>query len=632
MARTRPRPLLRTLASRLGVTAGYTDVAGRRRHTSDTTREALVAALGWDGSSEEAASRSLRALGQEAAGRGAEPEDDPRLCCVDVSGRAFGVMANLWTVRSASNWGVGDMGDLAALARWAGQGGAAFVGINPLHALHDRTGALSPYSPVSRLFRDPLYIDVPGIPELGTCDEAGRLIAAPGFQGALAAVRRADRLDRGHVMALKWPVLEALARARDADDPAFRAFVARGGETLDAFATFLALDEHFASRAADWRAWPPEYRRPDGPAVRAFRARHASRVAFHRYVQFELDRQLAAAARAASGLAIGLSGDLAIGSAPGGFDSWAFPDLFVSGVYLGAPPDDYSTVGQDWGLPPVNPGRLAADGYRFWTLLLRHALEHMGALRIDHSMGLLRQFWIPAGRPAGEGAYVRFPAAALLRILARESRRHNAVIVAEDLGTVPQGFGALLRRWGLLSTRVLYFEQDRRGQFRPASRYSPRALVLATTHDHPPLVGYWQGRDLDLRHGVGALAEPGAVEAARAQRDRERRALLRRLRAEGLGPPAGAPTPRDLVVGVYGFLARTPAPLVGAALDDLAAEREPLNLPGIALERFPSWTRRMHKAREEIARDPLARAVLAVLREGRGRPRPRPRRRPPGRK
>jgi 4-alpha-glucanotransferase len=336
-------------------------------------------------------------------------------------------------------------------------------------------------------------------------------------------------------------------------------------------------------------------------------------VDFHCYVQFELDRQLGAVAEEADGLGLGLLGDLALGSAPDGADTWMFPELFVEGARLGAPPDDYSATGQEWGLPPIDPLRLAADGYRYWTLLLRHALQHMGALRLDHVMGLFRQFWIPRGRPAADGAYVRFPAEELLGILALESERRGAVIIGEDLGTVPPGLPARLARRGVLSTRVLYFQRGRTG-FRPAARYSPRALVTATTHDHPPLAAFWTGRDLELRHAAGALS---AVELAEAQRTREgeRRSLLRRLQREGHWAPGRPLNDTFAVVGaVHRFLARTPAPLLGVMLDDLTGETDPVNLPGVGQDRYANWSRRSRISLDTLRESPAGIAALRAAR------------------
>lgn len=548
--------------------------------------------------------------------------------------RAFGLWTNLYSLRSERGTGVGDLSHLARLVEWAAERGGAFVGVNPLHAIHDRGLDVSPYAPVSRLFRNPLYLDDEVVPELAVSDEARAAFASAAT--ARAALRCGDRIDYAGVMAARRPVHEALHRAftrthAAADTPrgrAFRAFCAAQGTALEDFATFAALAERLEAEGypRDWRRWPRALQHPDGAAVRSFREQHRALVDLEMYLQFELDRQLAqVAGRAAEcGLEIGLYSDLALGSAPSGFDTWAHRELFVEGVSVGAPPDDYNDAGQDWGFPPLCPARLARDGYAYWTRILRVAFEHAGALRIDHILGLFRQWWVPPGCTPAEGVYVRFPHEALLAVLAMESYRAGAIVIGEDLGTVPRRVPPALARRGVLSSRVLLFERERSGRFRPASRYSRRALVTANTHDFPPLQGWWRGRDLALRRALHVLPDDAALAAARGERAADRRALLSRLRAAGVlaaeeatraGEPATAPgDDRAPVVAIHRFLATTPCPLLGISLDDLAGEEDPVNLPGVPTDRWPSWQRRMGRSLEEIVNDPKARAILDAVR------------------
>jgi 4-alpha-glucanotransferase len=390
------------------------------------------------------------------------------------------------------------------------------------------------------------------------------------------------------------------------------AYRRRHGDALEHFATFMALADRFG---ADWRAWPAAYRSPAAAAVDEFRRTHDDAVDEHRYLQFELDRQLATlGGDARASLGIGVYGDLALGSAPGGADTWSRPGLFATEVRLGAPPDDYSATGQEWGLPPLRPRALRASGHQYWIALVRSAMQHVGALRLDHVMGLFRQYWIPPGGDGRDGAYVRFPADELLAVLTLESRRSGALVVGEDLGTVPRGLTNTLRRRGILSTRVLYFERDRRGHFRPSSAYSARAIVTATTHDHPPLAGFWRGTDLDLRADRGTLNR-AELERAREERRTSRDRLRARLAAEGF-PLDDDPTPEQLAAAVYGFLARTPAPLLGIALDDLTGETVPVNLPGVGMDRYRSWSRRLAVPVEQLARSPVVEAVVASVTRG----------------
>jgi 4-alpha-glucanotransferase len=542
--------------------------------------------------------------------------------------RVFGLCANLYTVRSRANWGAGDLGDLGRLVDWGAAHGAAFVGVNPLHALRNTGGEVSPYRPISRLFRNVLYLDMARVPELADSAAARARLRSRAHTAALAAWRAGDRVDYGGVATAKLAVGRLLHRAfvirhracGTARGRAYAAFRARHGDVLRDFATFLALDAvHTAAGKAPgaWRSWPAGHRDPRAPAVAAFRVAHADEVDFHCYLQFVLEEQLGAAAARArtAGMPIGVYQDLAIGSSPDGSDPWAFPALFLDGASVGAPPDDYAPTGQDWSLPALDPHALTAGGYRYWTHLLRNALTHAGALRVDHVMGLLRQYWIPAGRPGTEGAYVRFPADDLLGILALEATRAGALVVGEDIGTVPAGFSHLMARWGILSSRVLYFERTSRGAFRAASRYTPRALATANTHDHVPLAGWWAGRDLALRRDFGFIDGAAAYDDARAARARERTALRRRLVADGALPArVGAPSDAVLRGAVHRFLCGTPAALVGVALDDLAGETEPVNVPGVGGDRYSSWTRRMRVSLEGLATTPAVATALAGTR------------------
>lgn len=541
---------------------------------------------------------------------------------------AFGLWANLYTVRSGTNAGFGDLTDLGALLAWCGEVGGAFVGVNPLHAIAGRGLAITPYSPTSRLYRNALYLDVEAVPELAACPAARAVVADPAWQAERARLRAARTIDHGAVLDLQLAVLRPLFagfRAAGEGAPraaAFAAWRAAEGEPLEHFATFEALAEHFGAPAApatDWRAWPSPYRDPRGPAVAAFRREHAEAVAFRAWLQFELDRQLAAAAARgrAAGLAIGVYQDLAVGSAPDSADTWMAQGLFARGVAVGAPPDDYAPDGQNWGFPPLDPHRLRADGYRFWSRLLRAGFAHAGALRIDHAMGMMRLFWIPEGRPGSEGTYVYGRSDEMLGVLALESRRAGALVIAEDLGTVPPEFRVQLAEWEVLSSAVAYFERDG-DAFRPAAAYPPRALATVQTHDLVPLAGHRDGADLRVRRRVGQLPDDDALAAALAERAREHESLLARLRADGFLAGEGEPDPAELCTAVHAFLASTPSALVAASLDDLAGEAEPVNVPGVPVERHRSWSRRMTRTLEALRADPQAAAVLAALRARRG--------------
>jgi 4-alpha-glucanotransferase len=428
----------------------------------------------------------------------------------------------------------------------------------------------------------------------------------------------ATRLDYEAVLDAKLSVLRELhlcfsrrERERASDrGRAFAAFCRAGGQGLREFACFEALQAELAE--PDWRRWPERFRDPRAAAVNAFAVDHPEEIDFRAWLQFELDAQLERASRAGrdAGLALGLVKDLAIGSAADSADAWANPGLFARGASLGAPPDAYSADGQNWGLPPLVPHRLRAQGYAYLRQVIRAAFRSAGALRVDHVMGLSRLFWIPAGRPGSEGAYVRQPQDELFGILALESRRARALVIGEDLGTVPPELGPELASWGILSTRVLCFER-RGSRFRPSADYPSRALLLATTHDLPPLAGYLDGRDLELRRSLDGIQNDAALAAAKLERSAERKALVATLQAEGeLRSGAEVVDAVTLGAAVHTHLARTPARLVALALDDLAGETEPLNLPGVSVGQHRSWSRRMRRTLEDIAADPRVRAEL----------------------
>jgi len=540
--------------------------------------------------------------------------------------KAFGLIANLYTVRSATNWGIGDLSDLASLAEWTGRCGGDFVGVNPLHALLNRGGDISPYSPVSRLFRNPIYIDVLRVPELEHAPDLREQLVGPELTADINALRESPDVRYEQVMAVKGLALTALhrvfldrvrhsgaGRARD-----YESYIAQHEPALTRFATWMAIAEaQSAGRRAsghpyDWRTWPTEWRSPESEAVRAFAEEHAQRIDFHRWLQFEADRQLAAAASRArdAGMAIGLYQDLAIGTSAAGADAWAYPDLFVPRVSVGAPPDPYAMSGQNWGLPPINPRALRDNRYRYFVDLLRSGFRHAGALRIDHVLGLFRLFWIPEGMSGVDGAYVRYPAADLLGIVALESVRHHALVVGEDLGTVPKEVPRALEKWGILSSKVLFFERDRRGGFKSSKSYPELALATADTHDMATLAGFWQGRDIDVRAVVGLL-ERESVERARDERDADRTALLRRLKQERLLPKALMPkSPAEFRAAVHAFVCRTPSRLVGLSLDDLAGEVEQVNVPGVAPDTFSCWTRKMRDTLETLMLSSEVRTAL----------------------
>ncbi len=534
--------------------------------------------------------------------------------------RAFGITTNLYTLKSESNWGAGDLGDVKTIAEWVGQRGGAFVGLSPTHAIRNAGHDVSPYSPITRLFRNPLYLRVQDVPELAHDDVARAHIASPEFKDALAAVRSAPMVEYERVTALRAPVLESLHRTFRTHEiangtPRARAYavhIEREDPELTQFATYMAIAE---AEGPDARIWPAPLRDAHSMAVRGMQETLAERVDYHRWLQFELDRQLGSAASFAeqAGLALGMYQDLAVGSASSGSDLWSHPDLFLQEATVGAPPDMYSGEGQNWGLPAINPHVLRASGYDYWTRLLRAGFRHTGALRIDHALGLFRMFWVPLGESAKAGAFVRSFTHDLFGILALESVRHNALVVGEDLGTVPPNVPKVMAKWGVLSSKVLVFEREyHTGKFRAAPAYPHMALATVNTHDLPPLVGWAEGRDIQLRSEVGDLSDPNVSDGIRRARQDDLNALISSLVEAGLLDQDAHQrlTSAELIAAVHAFIRRTPSALVGLSLDDLALENMPVNIPGVWQDRYRSWSRRMREPLETLFSAPQTALLL----------------------
>ena len=511
----------------------------------------------------------------------------PPRCHLPSRLRTWGWAAQLYSVRSAGSWGMGDLADLAALGRWARSLGAGVVQVNPLHATAPGVPQEpSPYYPSSRSFHNPLYLrveDVPGaasVPEVREAAAAGRALDAD------------ELIDRDAVWEQKGRALEAVWRASEARqgrDAGFARFGAERGAALERYATFCTIGE---VHGRGWRSWPSELQRPDGSGVAPFAAAHPDRVRFHAWLQWLLYVQLRDA-----GAAVGLVTDLAIGADPGGADAWMWQDALASGVRVGAPPDEFNPAGQDWGFPPFDPWKLRVARFEPFVEVVRSALTHCAGVRIDHVAGLFRLFWIPPGIEPVHGLYVRNPGQELLAILALESVRARAWVVGEDLGTVEPQVREELASRDILSTRVMWFEDG------PPSGYPERSMAVVTTHDLPTVAGVWTGADVEDQRSCGV--EP----------DAEATAALRRHLEEWTGLPAGAPVD-EVIVATYRRLAEASSAVVLAGLEDaLAVLRRP-NLPGTVDER-PNWSRALPRPLEALVEDPLALAVAAVL--GRGR-------------
>jgi 4-alpha-glucanotransferase len=376
----------------------------------------------------------------------------------------------------------------------------------------------------------------------------------------------------------------------------------------------------------DWQDWPVAYRRPDSPEVGAFKEAHASRVRFHQFVQWVLHEELEQIEDRARrrGLSLGLYHDLALGSDRSGSDAWMFQDILALGADCGCPPDAFAQDGQNWGLPPVIPFRLREGAYRMFIAMIRKGLRYGGALRLDHVMGLFRLFWIPRGLPASAGAYVLYPWEDLLAILALESVRHQAVIVGEDLGTVPDWVREKLTAARVLSYKVLYFERKWDGSWKPPADYAAQSMAVVTTHDLPTLSAFWSGADIELRHSLGLFPDDASCREAVQARHADRQRLLDALRVEGLWPEAGTEDtgpPSDMTPGlsraIHAFLARTPSWLTLVTLEDLIGQVSQVNVPG-TVERHPNWSRKIPVSLEELKSSASIRQLTEAFRPLRG--------------
>jgi 4-alpha-glucanotransferase len=524
--------------------------------------------------------------------------------------KAWGVFLPLYALRTAADWGAGNFSGLRALGEWAGTLGGSVVATLPLLPVFlDRPFDPSPYAPVSRRFWNEFYVDVERVPELGDAPRAQALIASPGFQRGLRRQRRDRLVDYQGQMQQQRTALEALAdaffrHAASARRDAFERFT-RAHPAASDYAAFRAVMER---QGRSWTTWPARAR--EG---RLRGTDYDERVKrYHLYAQWIAQEQFTAAGRALRSSGGMVYVDLPLGVHTWGYDAWRDRDVFAAGVSTGAPPDTFFGQGQNWGSPPLHPQRLRSQGYRYFIECIRHHLAHASLLRIDHVMGLHRFFWIPHGVAAADGVYVRYPAREFYAILALESVRHRAMIVGENLGTVPDYVTRAMRAHRVLQTYVVQYalRPDRAAPLQPVPNDAVAAL---NTHDMPPFGGFWTGRDLrDLR----ALGQLTAAQAASEWR--RRRAMLRTLggwlgRTRGLRAPV---TARRMLRALLAVLGVGPARLVLVNLEDLWLEAEPQNTPGTADQR-PNWRRKAAYTLEQIRTSPAVRRTLRELNRAR---------------
>ena len=546
---------------------------------------------------------------------------------LEKGGRTGGIAIALYGLRSARNWGCGDFRDLRDFCDWAAaEARVTFIGLNPLHALHNRAPYnTSPYLPNSIFYQNLIYLDIEGIAEFRYSPEAQQLFQQAETQRELAELRASKTVQYERVQTVKLRFLKlAFEHFLRNPSPAFRDYRHREGDLLLRFATFCALYSHLHEADPElwiWSEWPAGYQDPLSPETRAFQSEHAEEIAFHSWIQWQLTLQLSDAQEhaKAAGLPIGFYHDLALATDRFGSDLWAHRSFYVTGARVGSPPDDFSPQGQDWAFPPPNKYQHRDSCYSLFIESIRKACRHGGALRIDHVMRFFRLYWIPDGSDAQSGAYVRDFAEDLIRILALESVRHKVMIVGEDLGTVEPEVRETLARFGILSYRLFYFEREASGAYKHANQYPYQALVSSTTHDLPTIAGFWINRDIEARRLAGVVDDDG-YHLQLADRAREKQKMLDVLFASHLLPDHSqrdaARIPEltgELHNAIIGFLASTPSMLMLVNQEDLSKEVDQQNVPGTTWQ-HPNWSHKMKFTVEQLRSDPQCTRFVEMFR------------------
>jgi 4-alpha-glucanotransferase len=501
-----------------------------------------------------------------------------------VNTQVWGLLAQLYSVRSSTSWGVGDFSDLADLA-WlaARKGGADFLAVNPMHAAEPIPPMTpSPYLPTSRRFLNPMYIRVEDIPETAYLSGKDRGKVEWAFTPVQKLNTDPGPIDRDAVWAAKKAALEVVYTAprRTLRESEYQQFISDEGQGLQDFAAWCAITE-----ALGTMEWPAEYSQPTAPAVVALREKLTDRIDFYIWLQWIADqqKQTAQAVAKQAGMRIGIMHDLAVGVHPTGADAWANAPWLATGVSVGAPPDMYNQQGQNWSQPPWNPRALASVGYKPYREMLRSVLRGAGALRADHVLGLFRLWWIPDGMGADQGTYVTYDHDAMIGILLLEASKVGAIVVGEDLGTFEPWVRDYLAGRGLLGTSVEWFEWEN-GYPMPPEHYRHLCMASVGTHDMPPTAGYLAGEHVDLRDRLGLLTEP--IEKVRADAAAERQKFVDALRGRGL--VGDDPSEREIVEAMHRYLRLTPSALLGVQLVDAVGERRSQNQPGTDQE-YPNW-------------------------------------------
>ena len=543
-------------------------------------------------------------------------------------GRMNGLTMHLYSLRSERNWGIGDFIDLLNLMKYAAEKKLDFVGINPLHALFTSKPAFaSPYSPSSREWLNPIYLDVEKVGAFTYNEQLKNWLAQPKIRQRIAALRVTETVTYTAVWACKRDALQMAFNAFEQDTceaaenerAAFESFVMEKGKALQGFGLFEALEQYYSRPGqVGWQSWPSEFHQPDGEAVEKFERSHEREIRFYMWLQWLCAEQLKEVNQAAAeyGVKLGIYGDLAVGVARGSADTWLNRQDYCMDVSVGAPPDPLGPTGQNWDLPPLNPSMLKHTGYEKFAHLLRENMRLYGVLRIDHVMALCRLWWVLNDKTADFGAYVHYDAEVTFAILALESQRNRCVIIGEDLGTVPDQARYLLNRYQVFSYKVMYFSKGWNG-FQLPEEYPEQAITVISTHDVAPLAGYWIGKDLDTMFKLGTLPDAAAFQTALDEREHDKADLLDKLKETGcLGADVQMPTKADetLLAALHKYGALSRCKLYAVQLENLLGVIDNLNVPGVT-EGYPNWAQKMPVSLEDFLQHRLMGGQLAIIDE-----------------
>ncbi len=546
--------------------------------------------------------------------------------------RLWGLSIQLYTLRSASNWGMGDFDDLKSLIRDAAPLGCSTIGLNPLHALRPADAAhISPYSPSHRDFLNVLYIAAPAVPEYRQAKAIQELVA--NSQALLRLMRESTQVDYLAVARFKFQVLRLLFAEFSRNELAFNsaraqqfhAYVAQQGEPLRLHTLYDALDQYFSTQPGHhwgWRSWPVQFHDPNSAAVREFAVKHARQIEYFMYLQWLAATQLGEAQLLArdSGMSLGLYGDVAVGVDPNGSEVWGNRRLYVDNVAVGAPPDPLALKGQDWGIPPQHPVQLTEQTYQPFIRMLRANMRAAGALRIDHVMTLCRLWWVPRGFEATEGVYVHYPLDDLMKLVALESVRNQCLVIGEDLGTVPDAMRDAMERFGLYHYKVLFFEKARDGRFIAPHDYPQRALAVVTTHDLPPFKSWWQGDDIELRTQLELYPDATTREQVQREREHDKHLLMQALARVGLWHwHSHEPVPAyslPLMRAAYLLAGLSRSALLVIQPEDLQGMIDPVNVPGTSTE-HANWQRKLSEDMSVTLQQPEVQEMLQAMSKAR---------------